>query len=56
MNKFMLVLSVAIFLVTTSLLLSMSSVGQAPVAMYLFIGGIGYCVSITVAIMASFVE
>ena len=52
----MLVLAVAMFLVTTFLLLSIAAVGQAPLTMYLFIGGIGYCVSITVAIMTSFVE
>ena len=56
MNKFVLVLALVMFLVTTFLLLNIAVIGQAPLAMYLFIGGIGYCVSITVAITTSFVE
>ena len=55
-NKFILVLVVAMFLVTTFLLVNMAAVGQAPLAMYLFFGGIGYCVALAPIIMTSFVE
>ena len=54
MNKFLLVLAVAMFLVTTFLLVGMAAVGQAPIAMYWFFGGIGYCATITPIIMTSF--
>ena len=53
-NKFILVLAVAMFLVTTFLLVGMAAVGQAPIAMYWFFGGIGYCATITPIIMTSF--
>lgn len=56
MNKFVLVLALVMFLVTSFLLLNIAAVGQAPIAMYWFIGGIGYCVSITLAVMTGFVE
>lgn len=56
MNKFVLVLALVMFLVTTFLLLNIAAIGQAPLAMYLFVGGIGYCVSITLAVMTGFVE
>ena len=54
MNKFLLVLAVAMFLVTTFLLVGMAAVGQAPIAMYWFVGVIGYCATITPIIMTSF--
>ena len=56
MSKFMLVLALVMFLVTTFLLLNIAVIGQAPLALYLFFGGIGYCASITLIIMTSFVE
>ena len=56
MNKILLVLVVSMFLVTTFLLVNMASVGQAPLAMYLFFGGIGYCVALAPIIMTSFVK
>ena len=56
MNKFILVLVVAMFLVTTFLLVNIAAVGQAPLAMYWFVGGIGYCVALAPIIMTSFVE
>ena len=54
MNKILLVLVVSMFLVTTFLLVNMAAVGQAPLTMYLFFGGIGYCATITPIIMTSF--
>lgn len=56
MNKFVLVLALVMFLVTSFLLVNIAAIGQAPLAMYLFVGGIGYCVSVTLIIMTSFVE
>jgi len=55
-NKFMLVLAVSMFLVTTFLLVNIAIVGQAPVSMYWFIGTVGYGAAIIQAIIASFVE
>ena len=56
MNKILLVLVVSMFIVTTFLLVSLAAVGQAPLAMYLFFGGIGYCVALAPIIMTSFVK
>ena len=56
MNKILLVLVVSMFLVATFLLVNMAAVGQAPLAMYLFFGGIGYCVALAPIIMTSFVK
>ena len=55
-NKFLLVLAVAMFLVTSVLLVDIAAVGQAPLAMYWFVGVIGYCATITPIVMTSFVE
>ena len=55
-NKFLLVLVVAMFLVTTFLLVDIAAVGQAPLAMYWFVGVIGYGATITPIVMTSFVK